>query len=114
MSDFTARTVTVTVFTRHSEECPQKDNRQWKRCKCRKSLYIYSDGKVTYKSAKTRSWEQAERVAQTERDLRDPVKRKELQLEEEIRKVQEQADVDAAARKANLITVSDALDRWLS
>jgi hypothetical protein len=51
-----------------------KDNPQWKRCKCRKSLYIREGGGTRYLSARTRSWEQAEKVAQTERDKRDPVK----------------------------------------
>ena len=56
---------TITVFTRHSAECPKAPNPQWKRCNFR--------GKTAYLSAKTRSWEQAERVAQIERDnRRDP------------------------------------------
>ena len=67
-------TTTVTVFTRHNPDCPKKQNRYWKRCNCRKSLYIYENGKVSFISAKTRSWEQAERLAQQERDKRDPVK----------------------------------------
>ena len=66
-------TSTITVFTRHSEDCSQR-NPQWKRCKCRKSLHIYENGKKTVVSAKTRSWEDAEKVAQAERDKRDPVK----------------------------------------
>jgi hypothetical protein len=66
--------LTISVFTRHSTECPKSDNPQWKRCNCRKSLYIREGGKTTYVSAKTRSWEQAERIAQAERDKRDPVK----------------------------------------
>ena len=66
--------LTITVFVRHSADCPKGDDPQWKRCKCRKSLYIREGGKTQYLSAKTRSWEQAERVAQTERDKRDPVK----------------------------------------
>jgi hypothetical protein len=64
---------TITVFTRHSAECPKAPNPQWKRCNCRKSLYIREGGKTAHLSAKTRSWEQAERVAQIERDnRRDP------------------------------------------
>jgi hypothetical protein len=34
----------------------------------------FANGKTTCVSAKTRSWEQAERFAQAERDKRDPVK----------------------------------------
>ena len=54
-----------------------------------KCLYIYEAGKVTYKSARTRSWEQAEHAAQDERDARDPVK---------IR-LREIADREAAKKK---------------
>jgi site-specific recombinase XerD len=94
-------TITVTVFTRHSADCPKTDP-QWKRCNCRKSLYIYADGKVTYRSAKTRSWEQAERAAQAERDSHDPVK---LRLKEI-------ADAESV-KIAKATKVVDALDRWL-
>jgi integrase len=93
-------TTTVTVFARHSGECKKTDP-QWKRCNCRKSLYIYANGKVTYRSAKTRSWEQAERVAQAERDSRDPVK---LRLRE--------IEAAESAKAAVAITVVAALDRW--
>jgi integrase len=101
-------TTTITVITRHSADCPQT-NPQWKRCKCRKSLYIYENGKVRYASAKTRSWEQAERVAQAERDKRDPVKL-------ELQKIAEQKAAEAervAALEASEVTIEDALDRWV-
>ena len=68
-------TTTVTVFVRHGTykgiTCPKTDP-QWKRCNCRKSVYIYENGRDTVVSAKTRSWEAAEKFAQVERDLRDP------------------------------------------
>ena len=89
-------TLTISVFTRHSSQCPQCGNPRWKRCKCRKSVYIYEAGKVSYKSAKTRSWEQAERIAQAERDARDPVKieRKKIAAAEEAeRKIEEAQQV---------------------
>lgn len=99
-------TTTVTVFTRHNDDCPKAADRFWKRCKCRKSLYIYEAGKVTNISARTRSWEQAEKVAQAERDKRDPVRVRLQEIEaEEARK---RAEVTA-----NSITVPDAVDRWL-
>lgn len=66
--------LTITVFARHSSDCPKHADPQWKRCKCRKTLYIREGGKTRYVSAKTRSWERAEKVAQEERDKRDPVK----------------------------------------
>src|SRR5260370_12763789 len=94
--------------TRHSGECPKKDNPQWKRFNCRKSVYIYEDGRKSYVSAKTRSWKQAEKFAQSERDKRDPVKA-ELQKIAELRATDEEA---AAARELNQVTIEDALDRW--
>jgi len=99
-------TTTVTVFTRHNDDCPKKQNRYWKRCNCRKSLYIYENGKVSFVSARTRSWEQAERLAQQERDKRDPVK---IRLKEiEVEETKKSAPVKGAG-----ISVTDAVDRWL-
>ena len=91
---------TITVFTRHSAECPKAENPQWKRCNCRKSLYIREDGKTRYVTAKTRSWEEAERYAQAERDKRDPVKI-------ELQKI-------AETKAAKLKPIGDALDQWLA
>jgi hypothetical protein len=96
--------LTIAVFTRHSAECPKSDNPQWKRCKCRKSLYIREGGKTKYLSAKTRSWEHAERFAQIERDKRDPVKA-------ELQKI---AEYEAAKDAVRLKPLGDALEQWLS
>jgi integrase/recombinase XerD len=98
--------ITVTVYTRHSSDCPKKTHRYWKRCDCRKWLYIYENGNDRSKSAKTRTWEQAERAAQAERDLRDPVKLA-------LRKIEEQQAQMVALTKSKNITVSDTTDRWL-
>jgi integrase len=100
-------TTTVTLFTRHAPECSQKGNPQWKRCKCRKSLYIYFDGRVSYKSAKTRSWEQAEKVAQAERDARDPAKI-------ELAKIEAQKAEIAAKKAAKDCRLEDALVQWIA
>src|ERR1035437_3879031 len=62
-------TCTITVFTRHAPDCPKKDDRYWKRCKCRKTLYVYENGHDSILSARTRAWEQAERLAKAEREL---------------------------------------------
>lgn len=99
-------TLTITVFTRHSEECSKRNDPQWKRCNCRKSVYIYEAGKVTYKSAKTRAWEQAERVAQAERDKRDPVRVELARIADEEAKKQ-------AAEQAKTIPLADALSEWI-
>jgi site-specific recombinase XerD len=102
---------TVSVFTRHSADCSYKDNSQWRRCKCRKSLYIREGGKTTYISAKTRSWEEADRVAQAERDKRDPVKveLRRIALAEASKKAAERE-----AKAAKQIKVEIALDRWIA
>ncbi|MDP9051615.1 MAG: tyrosine-type recombinase/integrase [Acidobacteriota bacterium] len=114
MTEEPISTSTISVFTRHSAECPQREDREWRRCKCRKSLYIRENGKTTFLSAKTRSWEQAERVAQAEREKRDPVK-VELARIAEVERVKAVAEKKAAEKKAaRLIPLSDALKQWLS
>jgi hypothetical protein len=74
-------TTVVAVYTRHAPECPKRTDRYWKRCKCRKALCIREEGKIRRVSAKARSLEQAERLAQTERERRDPVRRKLQEIE---------------------------------
>lgn len=56
-------------------------------------------------SAKTRSWEQAERLAQTVRERHDPVKRK-------LQEIEKQEAQKISLRKEKNITVSEAADRW--
>src|ERR1039457_6145375 len=51
----------VEVYARHSAKCPYKKNRYHRKCRCRKWLSIAGQDKRI--SAKTRFWEQAERVA---------------------------------------------------
>src|ERR1035441_2631772 len=99
---------TITVFPRHSADCPRRDEPQWKCCNCRKSLYIRENGKTTYVSAKTRSWEQAERFAQAERDKRDPVK---VQLQ----KIAEAEMAKAEASAAKLVPINPTpIDEYLT
>ena len=98
---------TIAVFTRHSAECSKAGNPQWKRCDCRKSLYIREGGKTTYVSAQTRSWEQAEKLAQAERDKRDPVKI-------ELQKIAEREAAKAAKEAVQLKPLEAALEQWLT
>lgn len=106
-------TLTISVFTRHSAECSKKEDPTWRRCNCRKSLYLYENGKKSYLSARTRSWEQAEKVAQAERDKRDPVKLrlKEIEAEETAKAAAEQAR--AAMEAATVLTIPAAIERWI-
>lgn len=103
----TLASLTISVFARHSAECSKRDNPQWRRCKCAKSLYIREGGKTVYMSAKTRSWEAAERVAQLERDKRDPVKI-------ELQKIAESEAAKVAANLPNLKPLADALEQWIT
>jgi integrase len=86
-----ARTVTVTV--RHSSTCPDRaKGGDWHRCRCSKSLLIYEGegrGRSRRVSAKTRSWEQAEKQAAEIRDSWDPDKQelKLLRADKERRQV---------------------------
>jgi len=95
---------TITVFTRHAAECPKHDDPQWKRCKCKKSLYVREAGKTRYVSAHTRSWAEAEELAQRERDKRNPVKI-------ELQKI---AESEAAKDALRLKPLGDALEQWLT
>lgn len=49
------------VFVRHSADCPHRNNRYYKKCRCRKWIALVGLNKRI--SAQTRSWEQAERKA---------------------------------------------------
>src|ERR1017187_5661067 len=74
-------TTTITVFTRHSAGCSFKGKREYKKCNCRKALYIYEDGRDRTISAKTRSWAKAELFAKSELAYRDPAQRKLREIE---------------------------------
>jgi integrase/recombinase XerD len=54
---------TVIVYVRHSADCQHKEQGElFKGCKCRKQVRWWKDGKLFRRSAKTRSWTQAEKV----------------------------------------------------
>jgi site-specific recombinase XerD len=53
--------VETVVYTQHSQDCRHKGKRFWRRCRCRKWIYIAIERKRI--PAQTRSWEEAERVA---------------------------------------------------
>jgi len=50
----------IEIFVRHAAGCRYRDDEGWKRCDCRKHLRWTFDGKQYRRSAKTRSWAQAE------------------------------------------------------
>ncbi len=106
-SDNLATTLTISVLTRHSTDCSKSADPQWPRGECPKSLYIYEVGKVRYVSAKTRCWEEAERVALSEREKRDPVKL-------ELLKIAENEVAKEAAIQAKLKPLEAALEQWIT
>jgi integrase len=59
----------ITVFTRHSSNCAHLNDRDYKRCNCRKWLYVEGSRKPI--SAKTRSWAEAQRKAEELRKRRE-------------------------------------------
>jgi integrase/recombinase XerD len=61
----------VTIFVRHSADCPHKGDSFYKRCQCRKTLRFFHNGKQQTISAKTRSWAEAEKA---KRKLEDQFK----------------------------------------
>jgi len=81
----TARAVnpspSVSVYTRHKNNCSKNSEPYWKRCNCMKYLYVYCDGRSRQISAKTRSWEKAEQTAQKIRASFDPASQLQQQLE---------------------------------
>lgn len=102
-----AETFSIKVLTRHSPECPKRDDSTYRKCDCRKQLYIYESGKVRYESAKTRSWAKAEEYMRQKIDARDPVKKA-------LREIEEREAAKAAAQLCREIAVGDALDKWLA
>jgi hypothetical protein len=76
---------TVAVYTRHKPGCPKNGEPYWRRCRCIKCLYIYSDGDSRQISAKTRSWEKAEEKAQELKAAFDLAKQLERELEAKMR-----------------------------
>lgn len=56
----------ITIFVRHGfvdgKLCKYADDEQYKRCNCRKHLRWFANGKQQTRTAKTRSWAEAENV----------------------------------------------------
>jgi len=76
----TLGTRTVSVYVRHKPECPNKGNPYWRKCRCIKYLYLYANGTSRQISARTRSWEQAEKRAQEIRESFDPAQQFQREL----------------------------------
>jgi site-specific recombinase XerD len=100
------QTLTVSVFTRHNPDCPKfgaKDAGEWRRCKCRKYVYTLINGERRTQSAKTRSWETAEEVAQEIQDRFDP-KNRELHA----------LRAEKVEKEQTRVTIRHALTQWVA
>jgi integrase/recombinase XerD len=100
------RTETVRVYTRHRSDCPHHGDPQYRRCKCRKYIYTYRDGKDRSISAKTRSWDAAEKEARKIEDQWDPVRR----LQRQIERLQ---GIDKDGLRPASTSLEYAVDRWV-
>lgn len=112
-NDLGASITTIKVVVRHSKHCRKTHpelNQESKNCDCRKSIYIYENGDDKLISARTRSWEEAEKRAQAERDKRDPLKQKLNELEKRLAEKDAAAEVALAVKGMDIVA---ATDLWL-
>jgi len=58
--------MTITAYRRHCVDCPHKSQRWYRKCQCPMWLERWEKGERFRKSAKTRSWEQAQKLARAE------------------------------------------------
>jgi hypothetical protein len=89
----------VTVYPRHSKKCQRnkdKSARQYRRCKCPLWLEWNEDGSQFRKSAKTRTWEIANKAART---LEEKLDLKAIGME--------------PPKKADHISIQSAVDLYL-
>ena len=105
------QTLSMKILTRHSTDCPHREKgAEYRKCKCRKSVYQYDAGKVSYLSAKTRSWDKAEEFMRRLLDARDPVKKALAEIDE---REQAKTAAEAAEKVARIIDVNRAISQWL-
>lgn len=103
------QTNTVTVYVRHSADCPHKADPYYrgnrgKGCNCPKWLYTYNGSAAKRFSAKTRNWSTAEELAKQYRENPDftPTEPK-------------REEKSPAGRESVVaaVTIPEALNRWL-
>lgn len=112
MNELSPSTTTIKVIVRHGTKCKREHpglSQDYQDCNCRKSIYIYENGEDHPIAAKTRSWSEAEKLAQAERDKRDPDKQKVKELEARLAAAQAQAE---ATTSKKTLTIEEATERW--
>src|SRR5438067_7295390 len=68
---------TITIFVRHSGDCPRRGDEFYKSCRCPKHLRWSYGGKQFRQAAKTRTWsiaEQVRRKIEAQYEAADPTK----------------------------------------
>jgi len=98
----------ITIFVRHSADCDHSDDNFYKRCKCRKSLRYFHNGKQRMVSAKTRSWGLAE---EAKRKLED--KFAGANSDKPVGDVSIKAEVKATIERAIELFISDKKSQGL-
>jgi len=114
VNELSPSTTTIKVIVRHGTKCKREHpglRSDYKDCNCRKSIYIYENGEDHPIAAKTRSWSEAQKIAQEEIDKRNPDKQELMELKARLAAVQAEAEA-AAAKKA--LTIEKATERWLN
>lgn len=96
----TLDSITVSVYTRHSETCDRKNDSTWRRCRCMKWLYLNENGDRRQVSAKTRSWDRAKDKA---REIEEDAKRR----------ATDAANREAPPAQDEVITVEKAIEDYL-
>jgi hypothetical protein len=112
-TESTPSTVTIKVIVRHSKACKKERpglGKDCEDCDCRKSLYIYENGKDRIISARTRSWKKAEQMAKAETDKRDPLKQRLIEIE---RIVAAGMTAMFTAQAASSMSIEEATVLWL-
>lgn len=108
-------TTTIKVIVRHGTKCKREHPglpSDYKDCNCRKSIYIYENGEDQTIAAKTRSWSEAEKLAQRERDKRDPDKQELAELKRQLAAKKETETATATPTKN--LTIVDSTERWIA
>lgn len=74
----------LSVYTRHSNLCPKKDDINWRRCRCPKWINGTLEGHFIRKTAGTRSWEKADELKRTWEEAANPKRQQPVTIEEAV------------------------------
>jgi len=74
----------LSVYARHSNDCPKKDDLTWRRCRCPKWINGTLKGEFIRKTTKTRSWEKAEKLRRQWEENGAPEKTEPITIEQAI------------------------------